>query len=1623
MAQGKLLLDQGEHVILIIWLVSFGNASSFGNEVSLSYVTGLPDPNTINNPRLVVVFKNLLKKDLTTKDKALADFVSIISEEQGPAYVDSELHWAWVLMYPKLAIDTSRTVRALAHKVQGLICRILGKQSTKYLKESIGPWITGLYDTDKSVVIAADHAIDIVFPTQEKKESLTKVFETTLLDYIYDVVECQSIQSLSDERYVPKDEAEAKYYRTVKSSISLFTHLLKSCPDGGPKYEQIIQTKKIWKFVHSSDVALSRATLDLVYAMVSYTPEYTEQNLKEISANVINKGLKNCQTAVLTDLLQTIIVLTKKFPQCWGAGNTDKSVAVDELNSFIKQGSRRSGKYFWPSLLALMSSLPDTISPYSLKSTPGTSQAAADAILEGILKEMVVHLGTGWGTYLSVIEKIVASDVSADISKSILTNAFNNVSNYLLLQEGETLDREILIITGKKLSDLWALDPDTLENVFGSLLESIAVKRKSRAFFKKYLFTLKVMFDNLKDSKDKDKVLALLTNNLTKTLQMLNSDDDEFKIYTIASILATFEENIFNYDTRLVNDVGKFLKDNLATFIVSDAAPDVVQILKQYTIHDQDPTDDTIQQCVELCFNSVVKLSDLDRRSSLFPLVLKEYALFRGRTTPIPLASEYLLSVYSSIDSWEITNDWDSILFGISSHGTFVSEDVAFDILKGVSSLQLVQGKNVEKAIWTFSNLLKLDRPYFMKFIETEAGKVLVSHLWKLAEDFPEAEGILSAIEDNAITPSKDLDPNDIGAKNKTLDSLTDGLLSEIERSSVEGVDISVQRGQRLLDQTQEPTAKIQLFEKLLFYPSGEWAVKLSSLFKSGVSSSLAVSNPLGGALYFLEEDQLTFDEKQNLQVIPDQLISMSIFSVCLIGNNKPLFEKLPQQVQLELIISLGLISEASTDHAFLAVTNDPGVDDNFLSEAILAFSKDVCAILLDSLKGFTIFDAINVITTGEANGLPDQLIHHLWESSIARDAKGYYSARVLSFMLDYLVNRPVITESDAEELVTKLKQTKGFFDHNPLGVSAVLLGFQRFSLSLNAFSHLRNQFAADLIGDNALPGMFKSLVYLNSLFNASVEEFQERNVEPFPMNRLNMCLRSLFKCAESEVGYTPEFLRVRIEITKLLSKLLPLYPNVSAGIWESAVELLEQDFVALEACSISMEYFTLKFFNVLVKYQENIADLSEVWMDKQGALYTELLEVLFRAKASINRARELTNVQLLKAVSTTPLKLVDEPENLYSLLAVPSFEIQRAGYIILHQLIPSQQEERSIELQLHNSKLNQGDEEEVDSGDQMFNLPVELVSLLLETPVRGAPAYDITRYLWSWMLIYDHFGKATYDLRKVYIDELKGSGHLETFLNFISERIVFGELENVFLDKQLPASEIVRNYSNMLFENIDDEINVLIIHLYYLALQFTGSLVKGWFLSLKKRQVTISLEKFTENYISPTIVEDELESVEKMLKKNDELLDGTMDAKVNRNVKEVHAYYTIDEQTMEIAIKLPSLYPLKDIAIEGVKRIGVKEKQWRAWLLASQAIGTSQNGTIIDTLELFKRNISLHFQGVTECAICYSILHQDHSLPTKTCTTCKNKFHANCLYKWFKSASSNTCPLCRTNFSFRIGL
>uniref|UniRef100_A0A8C0BHX6 E3 ubiquitin-protein ligase listerin n=1 Tax=Buteo japonicus TaxID=224669 RepID=A0A8C0BHX6_9AVES len=89
----------------------------------------------------------------------------------------------------------------------------------------------------------------------------------------------------------------------------------------------------------------------------------------------------------------------------------------------------------------------------------------------------------------------------------------------------------------------------------------------------------------------------------------------------------------------------------------------------------------------------------------------------------------------------------------------------------------------------------------------------------------------------------------------------------------------------------------------------------------------------------------------------------------------------------------------------------------------------------------------------------------------------------------------------------------------------------------------------------------------------------------------------------------------------------------------------------------------------------------------------------------------------------------------------------------------------------------------------------------------------------------------------------------------------------------------------------------------------------------------------------------------------------------------------------------------------------------WKLTLAFFKA-ASSQNGSIMDGLSLWKNNVDKRFEGIEDCMICFSVIHgSNYSLPKKACRTCKKKFHSACLYKWFTSSNKSTCPLCRETF------
>lgn len=201
---------------------------------------------------------------------------------------------------------------------------------------------------------------------------------------------------------------------------------------------------------------------------------------------------------------------------------------------------------------------------------------------------------------------------------------------------------------------------------------------------------------------------------------------------------------------------------------------------------------------------------------------------------------------------------------------------------------------------------------------------------------------------------------------------------------------------------------------------------------------------------------------------------------------------------------------------------------------------------------------------------------------------------------------------------------------------------------------------------------------------------------------------------------------------------------------------------------------------------------------------------------------------------------------------------------------------------------------------------------------------------------------------------------------------------------------------------------------IYGAALYALPASIRTFVSDMKPQRDAKRLEAATAVTVSPTLITAEFRAVSGMTFTSDG--SGSLTVKPSVNTREVLTTYEIDESSLQLTVKLPMAYPLAPAELVCAERVGVSEARLRKWMLGITAILKHQNGAVAQGLLQWQRNIDAEFAGVEPCPICYAVLHPvDHQKPRLQCRQCSNKFHATCLYTWFRSSSKSSCPLCVT--------
>lgn len=245
----------------------------------------------------------------------------------------------------------------------------------------------------------------------------------------------------------------------------------------------------------------------------------------------------------------------------------------------------------------------------------------------------------------------------------------------------------------------------------------------------------------------------------------------------------------------------------------------------------------------------------------------------------------------------------------------------------------------------------------------------------------------------------------------------------------------------------------------------------------------------------------------------------------------------------------------------------------------------------------------------------------------------------------------------------------------------------------------------------------------------------------------------------------------------------------------------------------------------------------------------------------------------------------------------------------------------------------------------------------------RDSPGFLKLRcYLLAWLLTFQIFAASSYKVRSDLNNNLKNHKCIEPLLDIIFQILGHNNENLLDLKKENISSEKIQNYelaTSVKTDNARADLIWILVSLYFQSLKYAPSAVKGWWLDSKK-QMKNMICLWTEKFISPLLVEEELNAVISWAESQDSLDDDqNLVVKVAKNVREVSVGYEIDDMVMRFFIRVPENYPLDLVKVQSVNRVGVSEQKWNSFLMTTNGVINFSvlNSFHLSTLHSAKKN------------------------------------------------------------------
>ncbi|UNI13364.1 hypothetical protein JDV02_000114 [Purpureocillium takamizusanense] len=1597
-----------------------GARSAFGSAAtgsSLSYLAEPPSFAAVSDPNIVVSLKNVLKKDSTTKAKALDDLLQHVlarPHEQGGGVEDALLD-VWTQIYPRISIDNSRRVRELSHTLQLELLKSARKRMERHLPKVVGAWLSGLYDRDRVVARAANDGLSSFLNTPEKVSGFWHKCRGQILDYATEAIQ-ETKDTLSDERSTTAEEAEAKYFRVVTASISLVLGLLQLRDAGleelSEKYDDYFSHDVVWDAVTFQDQQVRKAACQLLFICLERKLPYADS--ARARRAFVTGGLKTSQAGSALEYVRALTKLAQHNPSIWEGSPNDKKSPFTRLQAFVAKGSQGSPPKFWEYLDQLLAQLPASM--LTVKAASGLLSSLKSGITSR--DEPRTNTSFSWKCFVDATNrclKPLSDDERLEIAKEHLFPLFKNFvfgvsDKQTAIPMGPNamsviVDIDIgLLDISSHLADAVTAEWDRLAtqlctNISGSLPEVSKDYQTSQSQIaeegRRWFGLVGLLRDERQYTTNVAHITAPSRKIISQCLAILQSRN--LKPFGAAQVLEyalSTAAHLFEGD--LGRRVGDFLQsaaeDSMDKVLLSASSQSLFACLR---IFGSIPGH---QECYQRVWRvwalASLSLPDPGQRNlALTHLVSHPEATSLAHSIS-GLQEAIVEQAHLAAEANPIAQSHSLALVRAALECKAVGLDARRKIAKDGVTFLSTQPQHPERVLEVLEAVAATDHDLFA---EDEAIRTqLVALLLGLTELSSSAVSEKTARLRSLV---------DVQAKGSL--PVVDVIQSNLERVGPHSLEIST-----LVSQARAAAKSGTPWEDIL--PStNAWMAELSPFLDQPLNPSLAITCSIEGAVALPQPDvalpssQIRVQRDRKGRCVP---VRMALYT-CELFRAATKDIVLPRQFHIELLylqcLSLQLASDQMTLAGADGMWQNLKVGDAAIeAEELVTSSRGMLNDIASAADRWHSSEDDSI--SGVINGLIDLAMNETTDLS----PRGLYSARILTELLQALTDAHGLPVGIEERFLrSDLLKAK---PETVLGAAALVKGFGEHLKASKAVGNFCNRLVSDVAAATVTGGVSTHMTLVLFTLYARLYDIGEL---PVANNRIVFAAKQITSWVDGLDALDPNLCA---EMCRALTWLLPCMKEVYGSYWEKALHLCtglwERAGQLVLHQALPFIYSSLKLYKALEGIQESNDDLQEALKDFSTTKSRGLVELLKLPRDSTSQPLEIVDAILCRELEKMPVSRIPDPVSLFPLVASDSRDIQTAAFNMLHKKIPERQEQEAVETLL-------------DKKDA--RLPDELLSLLLDPPTLDKYSDEalaefpssIRCYLLTWKLLFDAFSGAAFKLRNDYTEHLKTGDYVNSFLEFLFDVLGHSAAHPLNLDKECLGPNEICDYDIKLAETepAEKSLHWLLVHLYYLTLKYIPGLFRTWYIDCRSKQTKITVESWTTKYFSSLIIADTLDGVQAWADTQEPPAGDEQEllVKVSKPAKEVTAAYDVDESQASIAIKLPPSYPIEGVTVSGLHRVAVTERRWQSWIMTTQGVITFSNGSIIDGLQVFKRNMIGALKGQSECAICYSIISTDKRTPDKRCTTCKNLFHRTCLYKWFQTSNQNTCPLCRNPIDY----